>query len=164
MHSSNCRTFGAQKRGHRSPFLGSHRSKRYRLRHAARRGATTVEFAIAAPVFLLMVFSCIEFCRLNMIRNLAQDAAYFAARECMVPGATVAEAESVVNRMLGSLGTRGVKIDVNGGAGLNDSSDRIRVVVRVPIGQNALVAPRFTKQLEFVGESTFRTERKKVSY
>ena len=128
-----------------------------------RRGATTVEFAIAAPVFLLLVFTCIEFCRLNMIRNLAQDAAYFAARECMVPGATVEEAEAVVNRMLGGLGTRGVQITVNGGAGLNDDSERVTVEVRVPIGQNAIVAPKFTKQLEFVAVSNFRTERNTAS-
>ena len=149
----------------RLPFRRSHRSslERLRSRKINRRGATTVEFAIAAPVFLLLVFACIEFCRLNMIRNLAQDAAYFAARECMVPGATVEEAEEVVNRMLGGLGTRGVEIIVNGGAGLDDDSERVTVEVRVPIGQNAIVAPKFTSQLEFVAISNVRTERNTAS-
>lgn len=124
-----------------------------------RLGVAATEFAVVAPVFILLVFACIEFCRLNMIRNLSQDAAYFAARECMVPGATVEEVEQVVNRMMGGLGTRGVEIEVNEGQGLGDNSDRLSVVVRVPIVQNALVAPKFTNQMEFVAESNFRTER-----
>lgn len=124
-----------------------------------RRGVATVEFAIVAPVFLLLVFTCIEFCRLNMIRNLSQDAAYFAARQCMVPGATQQEVENVVNRMLGGLGTRGIQIEVNEGQGLNDNSDRVSVRIRVPITENALLAPKFTDEMDFVAISNMKTER-----
>ena len=45
-----------------------------------RRGATTVEFAIVAPVFFLFLLASIEFSRLNIIRHTADNAAYEAAR------------------------------------------------------------------------------------
>ena len=70
-----------------------------------RDGATSVEFALVAPVFFLMVFICLEFIRLNMIRNLTQDAAYFAARRSMVPGATREEALAEANQVLGMMFT-----------------------------------------------------------
>ena len=118
-----------------------------------------VEFALVAPVFFLLIVTCIEFCRLNMIRNLAQDAAYYAARRCMVPGATKSEIESMVNRTLSSLGTRGATISVNNGSSLNDSSPTVTVEVRIPIGSNALIMPNFTREIEFRAISTIRTER-----
>ena len=50
-----------------------------------RKGMTTVEFALVGPAFFLVVFASIEFCRLSMIRNLTQDAAYLllAAQWCL---------------------------------------------------------------------------------
>ena len=59
----------------------------WRRRRKDREGATAVEFAIVANVMFVMVMTCMEFARLNMVRNLAQDAAYFAARKIIVFGA-----------------------------------------------------------------------------
>ncbi len=76
------------------------------LRQGDRSGVTAVEFAMVAPIFFLVVFICIEFCRLNMIRNLTQDAAYFAARDCIVPGASADEAIAAANHVLSLMNTR----------------------------------------------------------
>ena len=65
--------------------------KKTKYRNSDRRGATAVEFALVAQVLFVIVLGAVEFSRLNMIRNLAQDAAYFAARDSMVPGASEAE-------------------------------------------------------------------------
>ena len=125
----------------------------------SRRGATLIEFAFVAQVFFLLVFVCIEFCRLNMIQNLTQDAAYYAARRAMVPGATVAEAKAEANRILGLLGTRGATILINGDDTLTEDSDEISVQITVPMNANALLVPQFTKDFEFQATATMRTER-----
>ena len=126
---------------------------------AKRTGAVLVEFALVAPVFLLILFICIEFCRLNMIRNLTQDAAYFATRHCMVPGATAQEAEDEANRILGGMGTRGAVIVINDGAGLDEDSPEVKVQITVPVVENALFAPKFTGNINFSAVTSMKTER-----
>jgi len=61
----------------------SHAAFTRRAGHA-RRGATTVEFAITAPVFFLFLLAAFEFGWLNVIRHTADNAAYEAARTAMV--------------------------------------------------------------------------------
>ena len=61
-------------------------NKAIRTRKAKRReGVSAVEFAVVANVLFVLVFTCMEFARMNMVRNLTQDAAYFAARHVVVP-------------------------------------------------------------------------------
>jgi Flp pilus assembly protein TadG len=133
--------------------------RRRHPRRRDRRGATLVEFALVAQVFFLLVFICIEFCRLCLIQNLAQDAAYYAARRAMVPGATVAEAQLEANRVLGMVGTRGAQVLINGNNILNEESDEITVQITVPIDENGLFVPKFTANLDFTATATMRTER-----
>lgn len=124
-----------------------------------RRGATIVEFALVAPIFLLLIFICFEFCRVNMIRNLVQDAAYFAARHAMVPGATEQEAVDEANRILGLMNTRDAAIVINGGNGLDDDSETVSVSITVPMDKNSLIVPKFTGDMDFSSTATMRTER-----
>ena len=132
---------------------------RRHLKKKTRRGATVVEFALVANIFLMTTFSCFEFCRLNLIRNLTQDAAYYAARKAMVPGATVAEAKAEANRILGFVATKGATIQVNDNDTLNHSSSAISIEVSVPINQNAVITPVFTGDMVFTAVATMRTER-----
>lgn len=118
-----------------------------------------VEFAIAAPVFLLILFASFEMIRLNMIRNLIQDAAYFAARDAMVPGATVEEAEAAANQILGYMNTKGAEISINNGQSLNDDSESVTVMITVPISENSFLIPNFSGGLEFTATATMNTER-----
>ncbi len=67
-------------------------TRRQRRQGDSRLGVSTVEFAIVANILFIMILTCMEFARMNMVRNLAQDAAYFGARHAIVPGATAAEA------------------------------------------------------------------------
>ncbi len=131
------------------------------LRHRIqnRHGATAVEFALVAPIFFLVTFICIEFCRLNMIRNLVQDAAYFAARSAMVPGATSPEAIAEANRILGFMNTEGASVIINEDQPLDDDSTVISVTVTVPASENSLFIPKFTGDIEFSSTATMRTER-----
>ena len=146
----------------RVPVLAAPRRRRHgvaRRRAAARWGAAVVEFALVANVMILIVFICIEFTRLNMMRNLIQDAAYFAARTAMVPGGTTADAEAEANRVLAILNTQNAQIVVNDGQPLTDETRNVRVRVTVPISDNALFVPMFTGDKDLEASSTMKTER-----
>lgn len=141
------------------------RSRQGKCKHVARRqrgrrnGAALVEFAIVVPVFTLLLFTCIEFARLNMIRNLMQDAAYYASRHCIVPGATEEEALAEARRILNAMGTRGATVVINDGNGLDENSAAVKVRITVPIAENALLTSRFTNHIVLTSESVMRTER-----
>ena len=130
-----------------------------RCRATNREGVTSVEFAMVAPIFFLVVFICIEFCRLNMIRNLTQDAAYFAARDCMVPGATSAEAIETANEILSFMNTQGATVVVNDDEEIDRESREISVRITVPLNENSFLVPKFTGDIEFTAVATMRTER-----
>ena len=124
-----------------------------------REGLATLEFALVAPAFFIVVFASIEFSRLNMIRNLTQDAAYFAARYAMVPGATADEAEAEANRILSFMNTQGAEVVINGNSEIDDDAEEVSVTITVPIAQNSFLIPNFTEGIEFTSTATMRTER-----
>ena len=111
------------------------------------------------PVFVLIVFTCIEFSRLNMIRNMMQDAAYYASRKCIVPGATEAEAEAEALRILNAMGTKDVNVVINEGFGLDENSSEVRVRITIPISSNALLTSKFTGEMTLSTEAVMKTER-----
>jgi Flp pilus assembly protein TadG len=129
-----------------------------RRRRGNRRGATVVEFALAAPIFFLFLMAAFEFGWLNVLRHTADNAAYEAARYAMVPGATAAEAKNKANSILRIVGARNAVVTVSP-AVLNSMSDEVTVTVDVPMKDNALVVPKFTGKTTLRGQATLRTER-----
>jgi len=121
-----------------------------------RSGASIVEFAIVANLLMLMIFTCMEFARLNMVRNLAQDAAYFAARHAMVPGATEAEAVAEADRIMSAMVANGYTVDVSS---LDSESGEISVTIAVDLTEVALFAPYFLPDSDLVTVANMRTER-----
>lgn len=73
-------------------------------RSAARRGTAAVEFALTAPLLFLLLLGSLELGRMNMIKQTANNAAYEAARTCIVPGATKAEGVAAARAILNSIG------------------------------------------------------------
>ncbi|QDT06667.1 TadE-like protein [Rubripirellula lacrimiformis] len=122
----------------------------------SRLGASAVEFAIIANILLLIILTCMEFARMNMVRNLAQDAAYYAARHAIVPGATSAEAEGEANRIMGSLLTNGYSVAVSE---LDSESTNVTVTVTVDLGEVAMFAPFFLPESDISSTVRMRTER-----
>ena len=138
---------------------GPRRGRRVRdARDAERRtGAAVVEFAIIANIMFVIILTCIEFARMNMVRNLAQDAAYYAARQVIVPGATddeaIEQAEYIMDSLLDG---EGYTVDVND---FDFESDEIEVTVTVDLTQVAFFVPLFLTDHEIETTAVMRTER-----
>ncbi len=130
-----------------------------RTRRPVRTGATAVEFAMVAPIFFLLIFICFEFTRLCMMNNLAQDAAYMAARYAMVEGSTADDASKQAKAVLNQLGTKNATITINGGKALDDKSASVTVKVDIPMKDNSFVFPRFTGNTKISAEVTLTAER-----
>ena len=136
--------------------------KRKAVRAAARRrkersGVALVEFAIVANIAFLMIMACLEFARMNTIRNLVQDAAYFAARHVIVPGATDEEAVEVAEDILGQVVTDGYTVNVSA---LDFDSEQVTVTVSVDYDQVGFFSPMFVPNgTQIESTATMLTER-----
>ncbi|TWU67350.1 MULTISPECIES: TadE/TadG family type IV pilus assembly protein [Crateriforma] len=133
------------------------RPRRIRTRRPAdRRGAAMVEFAVVANVLFLVIFTCCEFARMNMVRNLTQDAAYFAARQAIVPGATAADAEVEAERLMSSMVGEGYTVNV---AELGENSEEVSVTVSVDLDEVAFFTSMFMPSATIESTARMRTER-----
>ena len=115
-----------------------------------------VEFAIVANILFVMVLTCMEFARMNTIRNLAQDAAYFAARHVIVPGAQESEAVAEAERIMNAVISHGYTINVSP---LDSSTEEVTVTVSVDFDQVALFAPMFMPNATIASTVRMKTER-----
>lgn len=82
------------------------------LYHPHRRGVTAVEFAVVLPVILTIFFGCIEAVNVNHLNNMASDAAFYAARKAMVPGANKTTAINEGKALLSTVGINNPVITV----------------------------------------------------
>lgn len=78
-----------------------------------RRGAAAVEFAVVAPVFLLLVFGMIEYGRMVMVQQVLTNASREGARCAVLDGATHQEVVDTVAAYLTSGSIQGANITVN---------------------------------------------------
>jgi Flp pilus assembly protein TadG len=134
------------------------RHRRERRLSGSRRGAVVVEFAIAAPIFLLFLMVAFEFGWLNVMRHTADNAAYEAVRTAIVPGATSAEALAKANSLLKVVGARNAKVSITPST-ITNATTAVTVVIDLPMTSNGLIVPRFTGKTVLHSESTMKTER-----
>lgn len=81
-------------------------------------GQSLVEFALVAPVLLLVLFGAVQFALIvharNVVTTAAQEGARFAAADGRTPGEGAARAEEVLSAGLGG-GADGFSVTVDGG-------------------------------------------------
>ena len=128
------------------------------VRQVRRRGAAMVELAIVAPIFFTLLFAGLEFSRVSLVRNGANNAAYQAARRIMVPGATLTDAETEAGRLLGVLGVNTFVLTVTPDP-VTPSTDRVTVRIAISARDNGWVSAVFSKDLTLQAGSTLYTER-----
>ena len=64
------------------------------------RGAAAVEFAVVAPVFVLLIFGMIEYGRMVMVQQMLTNASREGARRAVLEGATETDVRTVVRNYL----------------------------------------------------------------
>ncbi len=64
------------------------------------RGAAAVEFAVVAPVFVLLIFGMIEYGRMVMVQQMLTNASREGARRAVLEGATETDVRTVVTNYL----------------------------------------------------------------
>jgi Flp pilus assembly protein TadG len=81
-----------------------------------RRGAAVVEFALVAPVFIMLVFGMLEFGRGVMVQQVLVNASREGARMAVLEGATVGEIEDRMDVYLDSanINTKTIIYTING--------------------------------------------------
>jgi len=95
-----------------------------------------VEFAIVAPVFLLMVFGMIEYGRMVMVYQVITNASREGARAAVLDGATTSSVTTAVQSYLSSAMLTGATVTVAPNPPSNaEFGDPVTVTVSVGFSQ-----------------------------
>lgn len=123
-----------------------------------RQGASAVEFAIVAPVFLLLVFGMIEIGRAIMVQQILTNASREGARLAVLDSQTAlaAEVTSKVTTYLQNSGVTGATVTMNPAEPTSAAyGDPVTVTVSVPFSKVSwLPAPWFMSSSAQLKSST----------
>jgi len=125
---------------------------RPRRRRNNRSGATSVEFAMVAPTFIIVIVICVEVARLSILRNTAHNACYETCRFIMTEGASVADGRERAQAVLNRLGNVQASILINGADGSVDPDGNVigelefdtatvQAEIDIPLSENTFVLP-----------------------
>src|SRR3954452_10155483 len=95
------------------PPTGNKLERDCRLYRRNRRAAAAVEFAVVAPVFLLLVFGMIEYGRMVMVQQIITNASREGARTAVLDGSTTSSVQTAVNNYLTAGSISGATVTVN---------------------------------------------------
>ena len=132
-----------------------------RLFRKKRRGASAVEFALVAPVFILLVLGMIEFGRMVMVQQLLTNASREGARRAVLDGSTVADVQTLVQDYLNntSVAVPIENITVTPDPTTADFGDPITVSVSVPYPDVSWIpAPMFLGGANMEASTVMRRE------
>lgn len=127
-----------------------------------RSGVAVVEFAVVAPVFVIMILGIIEFGRAFMVQQIITNASREGARRAIVEDATNSEVMAVVNNYLAATSVTGaVSVEVSPPPGPSIGfGDPITVTVSVPYDTVSwLGSPWLLGGTELTASSIMRAER-----
>jgi Flp pilus assembly protein TadG len=148
---------------HAAPFARPAHFKLEKLCRSCRKnrgGATVVEFAIVAPILVLLVFGMIEFGRMVMVQQVLTNAAREGARVGVLDSSTVTDVQTTVNTYLTGGGVSGATVTVTpnplSSAGYGAP---VTVTVSVPFSQVSwLPSPMFLKTTSLSASTVMRRE------
>ena len=109
---------------------------------ARRKSAATVEFALVASIFFLFVFAALEFARYNMILQTASNAAFDAARACIVPQASATLGQAAGTSTLNAAGIVGGSVTISPST-ITNATTQITATVTVPVTRNLWTSANF---------------------
>jgi Flp pilus assembly protein TadG len=106
----------------------------------SRRGSTAVEFALTVPILLLFLFTALAFGRYNMIHQTVNNAAFEAARACIIPNASVTDGQTTGLKILSAAFITGGAVTITPNP-ITTSTTQVTATVTAPIGSNLWVTP-----------------------
>ncbi len=112
-------------------------------RRYCRSAATTVEFAVIAPLLFMVLLGSLEFARVNQVMNATSFSAYQGCRQAIVPGATASAATTEVNRVLSANLISSGTVTVNPST-ITNSTETVTVTVAINLDSVCWIIPRFT--------------------
>jgi len=135
-------------------------------RSPPRRGTSSVEFAIASPIFFMLIFGIIEFGRAYMVLQLLTESARVGCRQGVLEGTTTQQIKDAAVNYLTAVGISGesVKVSINDGAGnVTEASavpayTEITVVVSVTVSKTSWVPQLSRPKKSLSGQWTMRRE------
>ena len=125
-----------------------------------RCGAAAVEFAIVAPVLLLLVFGMIEYGRMVMVQQVITNASREGARRAVLDGATTQDVTSVVENYLTSGSISGATVSVTPDPPENAAfGEPVTVQVQIPFDQVSwLPSPMYLRGTNMSATTVMRRE------
>ena len=112
------------------------RTESSRLRRC-RRGASTVEFALTAPLLFLFFLVSVELGRVYMMRQTLENAVYEAARSGLVPATTDAEIRDSAMAVLNVVNIKNPDIRIS------QDSQRVAISISLDIKDSSWLPPFF---------------------
>lgn len=122
-----------------------------------RRGVTSVEFALCAPILFLFFFAQLEFTRANMLRNALRTSCYEGCREGIIVGSTSEDIEAAATRNLKAIGFRKYDITVTPSV-ITDNTREVTVKISAPIAENSWYPPFFLRGVSIDNSMTMERE------
>ncbi len=125
----------------------------------SRRGVATVEFAIVAPLFFMLVLGCIELGRALMVQQILTNASRTGARDAVTLSGTEASAIAAASDFADGASVGGIEVTVTPNPSTASSGDMITVTVTVPYANVTWVpAPWFMGGKTLTASSVMRKE------
>lgn len=125
-----------------------------------RKGAAAVEFAIIAPIFILLIFGIIEFGRVMMVQQILVNASREGARRAVLEDATAESVRQTVVEYLtrSSINVPPDNVSVSPDPGNAINNQEISVRISVPFADVSLVPP-FIYNGDLKANTTMRSEK-----
>ena len=125
----------------------------------SRRGAAAVEFAMVAPVLLLVIMSTLEFGRGMLVKQVVTNAARVGAREASLPNSTTDSVQSAADTYAASAGIDGVTVTTTPAPTTAVAGDQISVTVTIGFDEVSwLPAPWFLGGVNLESTAVMRKE------
>lgn len=125
----------------------------------SRRGVATVEFAIVAPLFFLLVLGSIELGRALMVQQVLTNASRVGARDAVTLAGTSSSAVAAASSFANGASVGGVQVAVSPDASAASAGDMISVTVTVPYNNVTWIpSPWFMNGKVLTATSVMRKE------
>lgn len=128
-------------------------------KRALRLGAAATEFAVVAPIFILLVIGMIELGRGLMVQQVLVNASRVGARQAIAVGSSSADVQAAVVDYAQGVAVSGVTVNVSPDPAGATAGTMISVEASVPYGSVSwLPAPWFLGGTMLTAESVMRKE------